>query len=137
MYRFHCPEPFILFASQIINTHGHERPDYSEAINTWVGLARSFPTLRCAARTHQIVHCDKHISFLKKNQCCFAYQGLIAHWQKSHSFVNFVRYDENKGESKWCITEPQVSLAISFFFSNLANKKNYNTVSLTNQRPQQ
>ena len=32
---------------------------------------------------------------------------------KSHSFENFVRLDKNKGESKWCITEPWVSLAIS------------------------
>ena len=33
-------------------------------------------------------------------------------WQESF-FENFVRQDENKGESKWCITEPWVSLAIS------------------------
>ena len=48
----------------------------------------------------EIVHCDKYISFSKKNQCYLARQGLSAHWQKSHSFENFVRQDENKGESK-------------------------------------
>ena len=55
MYCFHYLNPliFILFASQIINTHGHERPDYSEAINIWVGLARSFPSLLYAAWAHQ------------------------------------------------------------------------------------
>ena len=35
-----------------------------------------------------------------------ASQGLGAHRQKSHSFEHFVRQDENKGESKWCLTEP-------------------------------
>ena len=32
---------------------------------------------------------------------------------KSHYFETFVQWDENEGESKWCITEPWVSLAIS------------------------
>ena len=61
----------------------------------------------------EIVHCDKYVSFLNVVKCCLACQGLSAHWQKSHSFETFVRWDENKGESKWCITEPWVSLAIS------------------------
>ena len=63
--------------------------------------------LYCMLLGHtEIVHCDKCISFLKKKQYRLACQGLSAHWQKSHSFENFLRWDENKGESKWCITEP-------------------------------
>ena len=55
MYRLHCPEPFILFASQIINTHGHERPDYSEAIKHLGGPSTIFPNSTvCCSNTPKL-----------------------------------------------------------------------------------
>ena len=75
MYRFHYPEAFILFASQIINTHGHERLDYSEAINTFksgdrdeLGNYRPISVIPTIARVFEkLIYNQLHTYFMDNN----------------------------------------------------------------------
>ena len=81
-----------LFCShlQIINTHGH----YSEAMKHLGGPSTIFPnsTVCCSDCPPKLYTVISIYLFKEKPMLrCLACQGLSAHWQKSHSFKNFVR----------------------------------------------